>query len=801
MEKFPWYKISFSSFLLLLLLSLLQLASFSAYDTPKQYLIDCGSKSDTNFSGQNFLRDQNSDSVSFSSGSSRDSDNNPTTNTSLIYKTARIFKRTSSYKFRIDENGTYLVRLHFHAFNDLSGARFNVSASGFSLLSNFSVQNNRNAVTKEFFVHVNETEFQICFWPLGETSLAFVNALEVILIPGHFLSPEAFHISHNISHNWLVAKVLQPTHRINVGGEMIEPDSDSWGRKWKPDGAYLLDQKNTEIKFLDGDVKYEKGNATRAIAPELVYRTARSLASESNSSNIIWRFDVGKNGTNLLRLHFCDIISISKNTLSFNLSINEFSVTIVPYYIFEDLAAPFCLDFMVDSDESGLVNISVGVLYPNERPFLNGLEIMEFMEESGLACTKDELKESHLPLVVGLTVGSGVLVFTLVMVFFALKCRRKFIITSDVSNLNLGLKIPFAEIKRATNNFDKRRVIGGGGFGKVYRGTLRNGVEVAVKRGQPEHGQGFLEFHTEITILSRIRHRHLVSLIGYCDEKSEMILVYEFMENGTLRDHLYDWNKSLKKSDFVDNLSWKQRLEICIGSAEGLHYLHTSSDGGIIHRDVKSTNILLDKHYVAKVADFGISRSAHLDQTYISTEIKGSFGYLDPEYFGNQQLTKKSDVYSFGVVLLEILCARPAIDASLPSTEANLAEWAMALRKRGRFEEAIDSRIVREINPSSLRKFWETIEKCLKDCGTDRPTMYDVLWDLKYVLELQQTVIGADPCEDSTTDASLQLPVVVSQRLLSSSFLERDEIIVTTDEASDATSIEVFSQLKIDEPR
>uniref|UniRef100_A0A2N9FEA3 Protein kinase domain-containing protein n=1 Tax=Fagus sylvatica TaxID=28930 RepID=A0A2N9FEA3_FAGSY len=383
-------------------------------------------------------------------------------------------------------------------------------------------------------------------------------------------------------------------------------------------------------------------------------------------------------------------------------------------------------------------------------------------------------------------------------------CRKGTTNAALVRNLNLKLKMPLLEIQGATHNFDPKLLVGEGGFGRVYEGTLESGMKVAVKRSDPKHGQGLPEFETEITVLSKIRHRHLVSLIGYCEEESEMILVYEFMEKGSLREHLYDPNEnSSERSAKRSNLSWKQRLEICTGAAKGLHYLHTCLNGGIIHRDVKSTNILLDEHFVAKVADFGLSRSGPDDPDHFSVGIKGSFGYVDPEYFRCFQFTDKSDVYSFGVVLLEVLCARPAIIDSPKREEVNLAEWGLLWQKKGQLEKIIDPCLMGEIQPDSLRRFGETVEKCLKENGAERPTMLDVLWDLEYALQLQKTAVHGVPHEDSTTNAILELHLAPNLGLLSNCIPDGqdDEVPLRGDDGLNTTESEVFSQMRIDGAR
>ncbi|KAF5198342.1 Receptor-like protein kinase feronia [Thalictrum thalictroides] len=283
----------------------------------------------------------------------------------------------------------------------------------------------------------------------------------------------------------------------------------------------------------------------------------------------------------------------------------------------------------------------------------------------------------------------------------------------------------FGQMALATNSFNNSTQIGRGGYGKVYKGMLADGTVVAVKRALEGSLQGEKEFLTEIELLSRVHHRNLVSLVGYCDEEGEQMLVYEFMANGTLRDHLSGKSK--------EALGFAMRLRIALGSAKGIMYLHTEANPPIFHRDIKSTNILLDSAFTAKVADFGLSRLAPVPDKegtiagHISTVVKGTPGYLDPEYFLTHKLTDKSDVYSLGVVFLELLTGMQPI-----SHGKNIVREVKLAYQSGMIFSVIDGRM--ESYPSEgVEKFVTLALMCCQDETDARPSMTDVVRKLESI--------------------------------------------------------------------
>lgn len=303
----------------------------------------------------------------------------------------------------------------------------------------------------------------------------------------------------------------------------------------------------------------------------------------------------------------------------------------------------------------------------------------------------------------------------------------------------------YDELRKCTNHFGECNEIGSGGFGKVYKGTLPNGQLVAIKRARQGSMQGGLEFKTEIELLSRVHHKNLVGLMGFCFESGEQMLVYEFIPKGTLRESL-----SGRSGIFLD---WKRRLRIALGSARGLAYLHELANPPIIHRDVKSSNILLDEHLTAKVADFGLSKLVTNDASYVSTQVKGTVGYVDPEYYLSQQLTEKSDVYSFGVVMLELLTARLPIEMG----KYVVQEVRMAMNEAEEYHgltELIDP-VLRSMATDGFAGFGSFLElamRCVEDAAADRPTMSQVVKTFESILQNDGLNTNSTSTSSSATD-------------------------------------------------
>ncbi|XVF71277.1 hypothetical protein PTKIN_Ptkin12aG0024100 [Pterospermum kingtungense] len=296
----------------------------------------------------------------------------------------------------------------------------------------------------------------------------------------------------------------------------------------------------------------------------------------------------------------------------------------------------------------------------------------------------------------------------------------------------LDRQFSLAEIIVATDNFYE--IIGRDGSGSVFKGFLDDGSLVAVKCFSPHSRERFDEFQNEVMLLSQLCHQNLVTLIGFCNDKDQIILVYEYMRNGTLYDHLH--------GSGYDPLPWKLRLEICIGAARGLHYLHSGAKQGVIHRDIKSSNILLDDNWVCKLCDLGSSklrsRSKSKSLQRIDTMVLGTPGYLDPEYYIQSQLSEKSDVYSFGVVLFEVLCARKAVDIKLDEDSVNIVSLCRRSIVEGNIYNIIDPYLKGRIAPESLEIFVDIAYSCTHPEGNTRPDMGEVEMMLEHALELQE---------------------------------------------------------------
>ncbi|KAG1354198.1 wall-associated receptor kinase 5 [Cocos nucifera] len=374
------------------------------------------------------------------------------------------------------------------------------------------------------------------------------------------------------------------------------------------------------------------------------------------------------------------------------------------------------------------------------------------------------------PLVIGLAAGLGLLIMLVVGslgVYRELKKRKiaklkqehflrngGLLLQQHISTREVSPRIfSIAELERATDGFDQNRVVGRGGYGTVYKGILSDESVVAIKKSKLVDESQIEQFINEVVVLSKIEHENVVKLLGCCLESQVPVLVYEFIPNGTLFHHIHNGRSS-------SPMSWENRLRIATETAEALAYLHYKAPIPIIHRDVKSPNILLDENYTAKVSDFGASRLVPFDRSHVTTLVQGTLGYLDPEYFHTSQLTEKSDVYSFGVVLVELLTTEKPVSFHRSEMERNLASHFITLLEENRFLEEVDYKLVKEAGWRHLFAVAQLAMRCLSLKGEERPTMKEVAVELGALRRLmmkqrseQQSQVG---------DSSVEKPLNVN---------------------------------------
>ncbi|KAJ1376612.1 Wall-associated receptor kinase, galacturonan-binding domain [Sesbania bispinosa] len=399
-----------------------------------------------------------------------------------------------------------------------------------------------------------------------------------------------------------------------------------------------------------------------------------------------------------------------------------------------------CIDGAICSNFPGSYNCSCAEGYEGDG------------KNNGTRCSPKSSTNSRREIILIIALSVSVSVLTLLggsfYVYWALKKRKLIRLKEQFFQQNGGLLLQkqiarhkgstemakvftMEELKEATNNFDQSKVLGQGGQGTVYRGVLLDNRTVAIKKSKISDLNQIEQFINEVIVLSQINHRNVVKLLGCCLETEVPLLVYEFIQNGTVYEHLHDQSQALK-------LTWKTRLRIAAETAGALAYLHSATSTPIIHRDVKTTNILLDRNLTTKVSDFGASRIIPLDQTQLTTLVKGTLRYLDPEYFHTSQLTEKSDVYSFGVVLAELLTGKKALSFDRPEADRNLAVYFASSMKEGRLLHVVDCHIIDEANVEQLTEVANIAKRCLRVKGEERPTMKEVAMELEGIIIMEK---------------------------------------------------------------
>ncbi|XP_047329852.1 receptor-like protein kinase FERONIA [Impatiens glandulifera] len=723
---------------------------------------------------------------------------------STPYRSARISQTTFRYIFFV-EPGQKLIRLHFLPASyeeegfEKSKALFSVRSGSYTLLDNFSPSFTADflgikTVIKEFCLNVRDNQpLTISFIPVrssySDKVYAFVNGIEVVHMPD-WLYYTRTELGDAAAWPLIVGRddrlpiglttAMEMVYRLNVGGWSVSPAHDTGGlfREWSADFKYLLQSNNIVM------IKTQMINNITSpnTAPPIVYQTwwSRKKHDDQEEFPFAWKLPVDVGFNYLIRLHFGELDDVEGKELEterefINILTQEddqLSWKLIKLWEWDGQeAAIMYKDFIIvmagRMDENKHHDLLIASSGQSSRyhnlemdngyvdTVLKGLEVFK------LSNTYNSLAA---PQVYPAFPPTQTLKITRIKPMFSPTSRRNKIATCAtfffillnvivyhlrvwVENNRNSLpgacrRFSFREIQFATNNFDKALLIGKGGFGKVYRGVVDKETNVAIKRYSSQSKQGLEEFMAEIEVLSMVQHTNIISLIGYCNEGQEMILVYDYIAKGTLADYLYNKKGGNINSDDGNGfpvLSWEQRLRICLGVARALNYLHSGIEKVFIFRDVKSSNILFDgeEDSVAKLTDFGlckiVDRYDTTDSSGISTDVKGTLGYLDPEYYMTRKLTKESDVYALGVVLWEALSGRPAIN-HLEDHHHSLTLWASDLFKEGRVVDLIDPSLKGKISTDSIRLYTDIAYRCIDHRPVRRPPMGEVVAHLQCLL-------------------------------------------------------------------
>ncbi|XP_016500698.1 putative LRR receptor-like serine/threonine-protein kinase At5g48740 [Nicotiana tabacum] len=651
-----------------------------------------------------------------------------------VLQTGRVLARRNdmTYNFPIDHQGDYHIVLYFAGIIPVSPS-FDVLINGYIVRSNYTV--NRWEVSSLFFtmngidslniilktVHyypiINALEvYEILDIPL-ETSSTTVSALQVIQQPtGLHLDWEDDPCSPK---SW---------EHIECEGNLVTSLelSDVDLRSISPTFGDLLDLKSLDLHntSLAGEIQ-NIGSLQHLKKLNLSFNQLTAFGSELEDLINLQILDLHNNsfqGTvpdSVGELKDLHLLNLENNKLQGPLpqALNRESLQVLSS---GNLCLSFTMSLCNDFSRNPTIETpQVTVFTPTKRK-----------------------SHKRLAIILG---AVGVAIFALFLIFisvFLYMRRRKSGDTyasrtaAEMKNWNAAKVFSYKEIKAATNNF--KEVIGRGSFGSVYLGKLPDGKQVAVKVRFDKTQLGADSFINEVSLLSHISHSNLVSLEGFCQESKQQILVYEYLPGGSLADNLYGaMSKKL-------TLSWVRRLKIAVDAAKGLDYLHNGTEPRIIHRDVKSSNILLDADMNAKVSDFGLSKQVtQSDATHVSTVVKGTAGYLDPEYYSTRQLTEKSDIYSFGVVLLELICGREPLSHSGSPDSFNLVLWAKPYLQAGAFE-IVDESIKGTFDTESMRRAALIASRSVERDALRRPSIAEVLTELKDAYSIQLSYLASE---------------------------------------------------------